>query len=80
MDVGFYLELQKMAPRSPNIPEVPKLNISTPYIYSPFHPITVKLMMLPPTIQVGTFTFTSKESSGKSQKIKIEGHIKKLPQ
>ena len=56
MDVGFYLELQKMAPRSPNIPEVPKLNISTPYIYSPFHPITVKLMMLPPTIQVRTLT------------------------
>jgi len=51
MDVGFYLELQKMAPRSPNIPEAPKLNISTPYIYSPFSPITVKLMMLPPTIQ-----------------------------
>ena len=52
MDVGFYLELQKMAPRPPNIPNVPKLNISTPYIYSPFHPITVKLLMLPPTIQV----------------------------
>eukprot|EP00092_Neocalanus_flemingeri_P034761 GFUD01037829.1.p1 GENE.GFUD01037829.1~~GFUD01037829.1.p1 ORF type:complete len:361 (-),score=72.17 GFUD01037829.1:68-1150(-) len=51
MDVGFYLELQKMAPRSPNIPNVPKLNISTPYIYSPFQPITVKLLMLPPTIQ-----------------------------
>jgi len=51
MDVGFYLELQKMAPRSPNIPNVPKLNISTPYVYSPFHPITVKLLMLPPSLQ-----------------------------
>jgi len=51
MDVGFYLELQKMAPRSPNIPQAPNLNISTPYLYSPFHPITVKLLMLPPTIQ-----------------------------
>ena len=52
MDVGFYLELQKMAPRPPNTSDAPKLNISTHYLYSPFHPITVKLLMLPPTIQV----------------------------
>jgi len=51
MDVGFYLELQKMPPRSPAFPDSPKLNISAPYIYSPFHPITVKLLMLPATIQ-----------------------------
>ena len=56
MDVGFYLELQKMPLRSPAFPDSPKLNISAPYIYSPFHPITVKLLMLPATIQVTFFS------------------------
>ena len=54
MDVGFYLELQKMVPRSLDI------NKTTPYIYSPFHPITVKLLMLPPFIQVRFFENVSK--------------------
>ena len=54
MEVGFYLELQKMGPRIPNDPSAPKLNISTPFVYSPFHPITVKLLMLSATIQVSS--------------------------
>ena len=48
MDVGFYLEVQQLQPRqhentSSSIQE---------FNFSPFHPITVKLMMLSPTIQV----------------------------
>jgi len=47
MDVGFYLELQRLAPRSLDPPS----NSTQPYIYSPFQPITVKLLMFPPTVQ-----------------------------
>lgn len=53
MDVGMYLELQKFKGRTPgNL-----LNISgnkttpTPYTFSPFCPIRVKLLLLPPTVQ-----------------------------
>ena len=43
MDVGFYLELQ-------NLP-VRQQNISSVYTYSPYHPLTVKLLMTHPLIQ-----------------------------
>ena len=52
MDVGFYLELQKMAPQSY---DTTIFNTSPSYIYSPFHPITVKLLMLPPFIKYSNF-------------------------
>ena len=48
MDVGFYLEVQKLSPVSYH----QDYNKTSHYIYSPFHPITVKLLMLPPFIQV----------------------------
>ena len=52
MDVGFYLEVQQLQPR-------PMTNTSSNNIdnfkFSPFHPITVKLMMLSPSIQVKLF-------------------------
>ena len=53
MDVGFYLEVQQLPVR--HVTHV--TNSSQPpsdtsdYEYSPFLPITVKLMMLSPTIQ-----------------------------
>ena len=48
MDVGFYLEVQQLGPR----PVTSNATAAAEYAYSPFHPITVKLMMSPPTIQV----------------------------
>lgn len=49
MDVAFYLEIQNMLPRSTatSVPDVTK----EPFSFSLFHPITVKLIMLTPTIQ-----------------------------
>jgi len=44
MDVAFYLEIQNLQPRSATNP-------TTEYTFSVFQPITVKLMMLTPTIQ-----------------------------
>ena len=47
MDVTFYLELQKLPVRQPNVTGV------TSYVYSPFSPITVKQLMLLNVVQVG---------------------------
>ena len=47
MDVTFYLELQKLPVREPNVSRV------TSYVYSPFSPITVKQLMLLNVVQVG---------------------------
>ena len=46
MDVTFYLELQKLPVRQPNV------TVSS-YAYSPFSPITVKQLMLLNVVQVG---------------------------
>ena len=51
----YCVSLQRLAPRSLDPPS----NSTQPYIYSPFQPITVKLLMFPPTVQV-TRTSTSK--------------------
>ena len=45
MDVTFYLELQKLPVRMPNV-------TVTSYAYSPFDPITVKQLMLLNVVQV----------------------------
>lgn len=45
MDVTFYLELQKLPVRVPNV-------TATTYAYSPFNPITVKQLMLLNVVQV----------------------------
>ena len=47
MDVTFYLELQKLPVRNPNL-------TVTSYAYSPFSPITVKQLMLLNVVQVNT--------------------------
>jgi len=50
MDVGQYLELQKFQNRPPgNI--LPSHNSTSSYSFSPFCPIKVKLLMLPPSNQ-----------------------------
>ena len=47
MDVTFYLELQKLPVRQPNL-----TSAATSYTYSPFSPITVKQLMLLNVVQV----------------------------
>jgi len=53
MDVGLYLELQKFPARTPGNLQALISNRTTPspYVFSPFCPMTVKLLMLPATIQ-----------------------------
>ena len=49
MDVGFYLEVQQLPVR--HVLHMSNTSQPSDYEYSPFLPITVKLMMLSPTIQ-----------------------------
>jgi len=52
MDVGLYLELQKFTPRTPgSLAGLNKSSPHAPYSFSPFCPMTVKLLLLPPSIQ-----------------------------
>lgn len=53
MDVGLYLELQKFQARTPGnlLPPLTNRSVRPSYTFSPFQPITVKLLMLPATIQ-----------------------------
>ena len=65
MDVGFYLEVQKLSPVSYEDDYLANYNQNSSYIYSPFHPITVKLLMLPPFTQVSIFQLISLPDSSK---------------
>ena len=47
MDVGFYLEVQQLPVRVSNTSDA----ATQVFVYSPFGPITVKMMMLSATIQ-----------------------------
>lgn len=49
MDVALYVNLQQVPPKTPS--DYKLLNVTEEFSYSPFYPITMKLLMEGPTIQ-----------------------------